>query len=62
MKLSFGTLTLRFREGYHRLNRLAKHGRPHLWFDAADAPREARPNSQDFVPYLGPAALFPSPQ
>ena len=50
MTLSFGTLTLRFRAGYHRLNRLAKHEGPSLWFDA---------DLQDFVPYLWPAAAVP---
>jgi len=56
MTLSFGTPTLRFREGYHRLNRLAKHEGPSLLCDTPDAPAK---RSQDFVPYLWPAAAVP---
>jgi len=54
MTLSFGTLTLRFGQGYHRLKRLAKQDGPSLWFDAA-----RRLNWQAFMPYLWPAASVP---
>jgi uncharacterized protein (TIGR00369 family) len=55
MKLSFGTPTLRFRKGYHRLNRPAKHEGASLWFNAPASAADA----QGFVPYLWPDAAVP---
>jgi len=49
-----GTLTLRFRPGYHRRNRRAKHERLSLWFrrDFAGFP----------AVFVALRLLFPSPQ
>src|SRR5258705_10270755 len=62
MTLSFGTLTLRFRQGYHRRNRLAKHEGPSLWFDALDAPAKRGRTRRISCRICGPPRLFPSPQ
>src|SRR3954449_12051590 len=57
MTLSLCDADFAFSAGYHLLNRFAKQGRPHLWFDTAR--RKTRPDLQDFVPYLWPAAAVP---
>src|SRR6185369_6018627 len=59
MTLSFGTLTLRFQPRYHRRNRPAKHEGPQPLVRHVGRARKARPDSQDFMPYLWPAAAVP---
>jgi hypothetical protein len=58
MTLSFGTLTLRFRQD--TTGSTASPSRDALTFGSTrlDA-RKTRPDWQDFVPYLWPAAAVP---